>query len=94
MVRTSSRALTSTSVNGKKSMSSALAPVAALSVRRMSSLLTVPIPQSVWWITMHSRVPSSCVEMTIDRSASSLARPPALRTTCASPTSSPRNLDG
>src|SRR5215468_6943285 len=45
-------------------------------------------------MTNHSRVPSSLYEMTSDRIASSLARPPALRITCASPSTSPANLAG
>jgi hypothetical protein len=51
------------------------------------------MPQSVWWMTTNSRVPSSQLEIMSDRSASSVARPPALRTTCA-PISSPRNFAG
>src|SRR5262245_50771391 len=45
-------------------------------------------------MTNHSRVPSSLYEITSDRIASSLARPPALRMTCASPSLSPANFAG
>ena len=41
------------------------------------------MPQLVWWMTNHSLVPSSLKEITRERIASSLARPPALRITCA-----------
>ena len=41
------------------------------------------MPQLVWWQTNHSVVPSSLCEMTKLRMASSVARPPALRMTCA-----------
>jgi hypothetical protein len=61
---------------------------------RMISSVKVSMPQSVWWITNHSRVPSSLCEITSERIASSLARPPALRITCASPSASPANLAG
>src|SRR5215470_16546842 len=40
-------------------------------------------------MTNHSRVPRSLYEMTSDRMASSLARPPALRITWASPSARP-----
>ena len=43
----------------------------------MTSLVKNSIPQSVWWMTNHSAVPSSLYEMTSERIASSLARPPA-----------------
>jgi hypothetical protein len=36
------------------------------------------MPQSVWCTTNHSFVPSSLCEMTSERIASSLARPPAV----------------
>jgi len=45
-------------------------------------------------MTNHSRVPSSLCEITSDRMASSLARPPALRMTWASPSAKPANLAG
>ena len=55
----------------------------------MTSSLKNSMPQFVWWTTNHSRVPSSLYEMTSDRIASSLARPPALRITWASPSLNP-----
>src|SRR5512141_1504961 len=45
-------------------------------------------------MTNHSRVPSSLWEITSDRIASSLARPPALRMTCASPSARPAYFAG
>src|SRR5215469_12299266 len=45
-------------------------------------------------MTNHSRVPSSLVEITSERIASSVARPPALRLTWASPSASPAYLAG
>ena len=60
----------------------------------MTSLVKNSIPQSVWWMTNHSAVPSSLYEMTSERIASSLARPPALRMTWASPSSRPAYLAG
>jgi hypothetical protein len=57
-------------------------------------LENVSIPQSVWCTTANSRVPSSRDEMISDRIASSDARPPALRMTCASPSDNPRNFAG
>ena len=45
-------------------------------------------------MTNHSRVPSSLYEITSDRIASSLARPPALRMTCASPSARPAYCAG
>ncbi len=52
------------------------------------------IPQSVWWTTNHSSVPSSLCDTTSERIASSVARPPAFRNTCAPPSVSPANLAG
>src|ERR1700747_1900953 len=45
-------------------------------------------------MTNHSFVPKSLYEMTRERIASSLARPPALRITCTSPSASPANFAG
>src|ERR1700747_2399670 len=45
-------------------------------------------------MTNHSRVPRSLYEITSDRMASSLARPPALRITGASPSARPAHLSG
>jgi hypothetical protein len=92
--RTSSRTLSSTSENGRKSMCEASLPVSAASFPRRSSLLKVSIPQSVWWMTAYSCVPRRRLEMMSERSASSDARPPAFRITCASPISMPRNDSG
>jgi len=50
------------------------------------------MPQSVWWITAYSLVPSRWLEMISERRASSDARLPALRMTWASPTSGPQEL--
>ena len=47
----------------------------------MTSSVKNSIPQLVWWMTNHSLVPSSLYEMTRERMASSLARPPAFRMT-------------
>ena len=52
------------------------------------------MPQSVWWMTNHSLVPSSLYEITRERIASSDALPPALRITCASPSLSPAYFAG
>ena len=43
----------------------------------MTSSVKVSMPQLVWWMTNHSRVPSSLWEITSERIASLLARPPA-----------------
>src|SRR5215475_7091634 len=45
-------------------------------------------------MTKNSCVPRSWCEMTSERIASSLARPPALRITCASPSLRPANFAG
>src|ERR1700730_687097 len=45
-------------------------------------------------MTNHSRVPRSLYEITSDRIASSLARPPALRITWASPSAKPAYFAG
>ena len=60
----------------------------------MTSSVKNSMPQFVWWMTNHSRVPSSLYEMTSERIASSLARPPALRMTWASPSARPAYLAG
>src|SRR5215472_17049502 len=62
--------------------------------RRMSSLVNSSIPQSVWWMTNHSRVPRSLYEITNDRMASSLALPPAFLITWASPSARPAYFAG
>src|SRR5882724_4543768 len=41
---------------------------------RMTSSVKVSMPQLVWWMTNHSRVPSSLWEITSERIASLLAR--------------------
>src|SRR5215510_5018711 len=60
----------------------------------MISSENVSMPQLVWWMTNHSLVPSSLCEITSERMASSVARPPALRITWASPSASPAYLAG
>ncbi len=65
-----------------------------LSSERITSSVKSSMPQSVWWTTNHSSVPSSLWEITSERMASSLARPPALRITWASPSLRPANLAG
>ncbi len=57
--------------------------------RRSIASVSDSIPQPVWWMTIHSRVPSSLHEITSERIASLLARPPALRRICASPSRRP-----
>ena len=47
------------------------------------------MPQSVWWISITSRVPSRRCEIASERITSSVTTPPALRSTCASPSPSP-----
>ena len=51
--------------------------------------LKVNMPQSVWWMSMISRVPSRRCEMVRDRIASSVTTPPAFRMTWASPSRRP-----
>src|SRR5919199_1503476 len=48
------------------------------------------MPQSVWWMRTISSVPSSRCEIASERIVSSVTTPPALRMTCASPSSRPR----
>src|ERR1700731_721474 len=60
----------------------------------MSSFVNSRIPQSVWGTTNHSRVPRSLYEITRDRMASSLARPPAFRITWAAPSARPAYFAG
>ena len=43
----------------------------------MTSSVKISMPQLVWWMTNHSPVPCSLWEITSERIASSLARPPA-----------------
>ena len=47
------------------------------------------MPQSVWWISITSRVPSRRWETASERITSSVMTPPALRRTCASPSPRP-----
>jgi hypothetical protein len=65
-------------------------PVSCCRLPAKSSSVKVNIPQSVWWIRMISRVPSSRCEMASERISSSVTTPPALRMTCASPSFRPR----
>ena len=69
---------------------SGLIPVSAWMLALKSSSVNVSIPQSVWWMRMISRVPSSRWLMVSDRISSSVTTPPALRMTCASPSLRPR----
>ena len=66
-----------------------LMPVSSCTERRNSSSVNVSIPQSVWWMRMISSVPSRRCEIASERISSSVMTPPALRITCASPSSSP-----
>src|SRR5215204_1302353 len=59
-------------------------------ISAIASSVNFSMPQSVWWITRNSRVRSSQLEISKDRTASSVALPPALRITWASPMESPR----
>ena len=54
-----------------------------------SSSVNVSMPQSVWWMRMISSVPSRRWEIASERISSSVTTPPALRITCASPSSRP-----
>ena len=56
--------------------------------------MNVTMPQSVCPITIASCVPSRWCEITSERSVSSLTSPPALRITCASPSSRPSAFAG
>jgi hypothetical protein len=59
-----------------------------------SSFVNEIIPHSVCPTTYAVSVPSRRFEITSERSASSLATPPAFRITCASPSSRPSARDG
>ena len=65
-------------------------PVSAWIAALKSSSVKVSMPQSVWWIRMISRVPSSRWLIASERISSSVTTPPALRMTCAWPSSRPR----
>ena len=65
-------------------------PVSFWMLALKSSSVNVSIPQSVWWMRMISRVPSSRWLMVSERISSSVTTPPALRMTWASPSASPR----
>src|SRR6185437_13962519 len=94
IAETSSRTLCSRSLNVSKSMCVASVPVSSCSFAWRSSFVNVSMPHSVWWMTANSVVPSSRDEITSERSASSEARPPALRIMWASPISSPSAFSG
>ena len=64
-------------------------PVAAWSSARKPSSVSFCMPQSVWWISMTSRVPSLRWEIASERITSSVMTPPALRRMWASPSMSP-----
>jgi hypothetical protein len=63
-------------------------PVACCSSARKPSSVIFCMPQSVWWMTITSRVPSRRWDTASERITSSVITPPALRRTWASP--SPR----
>ena len=90
---TSSRTLSSTSENGRKSMLLESTPRSCLTLACRSRLVNVSMPQSVWWMTAISLVPSKRWEITRERKASR-ARPPAFRMTWASPSSRPSTREG
>ena len=69
-------------------------PVSSWIERLNSSSENVSIPQPVWWMRMISSVPSRRWEIASERSVSSVTTPPALRITCASPSSRPRTRVG
>lgn len=71
----------------------AAARLSPLLARIFGCLSTASRTQLTWWITTISRVPRSCCEITIERIAS-IARPPALRMTCASPSINPSAFAG
>src|SRR5271165_1902898 len=81
--RSASRSPKASSANGGRM------PVSASIWALTSSSWKVSMPQSVWWMRTISFVPSSRWEMVRDRMTSSVATPPALRITCASPSESP-----
>ena len=64
-------------------------PGRLLSSARKPSSVIFCMPQSVWWISITSRVPSRRWEIASERITSSVMTPPALRSTCASPSPSP-----
>src|SRR5215213_382320 len=73
---------------------SGLMPVSSCTERLNSSSVNVSIPQPVWCMRTISFVPSRRCEMARERIASSVTTPPALRITCASPSSSPSTRVG
>jgi len=82
-----------TSAAGSSNASAAqggLIPVSSWIERRKASSEKVSMPQSVWWMRMISRVPSSRWLIASERISSSVTTPPALRITCASPSARPR----
>ena len=81
---------TSASASMKDSIAKAGAtPVAAWSSARKPSSVSFCMPQSVWWISITSRVPSLRWEIASERITSSVMTPPALRRMCASPSPRP-----
>ena len=86
---------TSSSRSGKASAAhSGLTPVSSWTERLNSSSVNVSMPQSVWWMSTISRVPSRRCEIASERISSSVTTPPALRITCASPSSRPSSPYG
>ncbi len=81
---------TSSSGSGNDSAPQAgLIPVSSCIDRLNASSVNVSMPQSVWWISMISLVPSNRWLMASDRISSSVMTPPALRITWASPSPRP-----
>ena len=71
-----------------------LMPVSSCTDCLNASSVKVSMPQSVWWMRMISSVPSRRCEIASERISSSVTTPPALRMTCASPSSSPSTFAG
>jgi len=67
-----------------------LIPVSPSIAPLNSSSVVFCMPQSVWWTSMISRVPSSRWLIASDRTTSSVTTPPAFLITCASPSPRPR----
>ncbi len=82
--------LVSRSVNAPKRTFALGGVPAAASMRSASAFSSSPcMPHLVCCTTITSRVPSACCEIASERTTSSVTSPPALRSTCASPGTSP-----
>src|SRR4030095_11043572 len=66
-------------MNVRKSSPETSCPHRSVMISAIDSSVNFAMPQSVWWITRNSRVPSSQLEISNDRTASSVALPPGLR---------------